>query len=59
MTPAVLLAIGEAKQSAQLERCGSSSEIMGAARGLLGEFYRDFRSTAERYGRRVPDALAD
>ncbi|HET7543817.1 MAG TPA: outer membrane beta-barrel protein [Polyangiaceae bacterium] len=59
MTPAVLLAIGEAKQSAQLERCGTSSEVMRAARGLLGDFYREFRSTAERYGRRVPEALAD
>ena len=59
MTPAALLAIGESKQSAKLERCGVSSEIVGAARSLLGTFYREFRSTAERYGRRVPDALAD
>ena len=59
MSPAALRAIGEAKQSAQLEHCGTSSEILVVNRSVLGEFYRDFRSTAERYGKRVPDALAD
>jgi len=59
MTPAALLAIGEAKQSAHLDRCGTSSEIVSAGRDMLGQFYREFRATAERYGRRVPEALAD
>ncbi len=59
MSPAALRAIGEAKQSAQLEHCRASSEILVVNRSVLGEFYRDFRSTAERYGRRVPAALAD
>ena len=59
MSPAALLAIGQAKQSAQLERCGVSSEIVGAARSLLGDFYREFRATAERYGRSVPEALPE
>jgi len=59
MSPAALRAIGEAKQSAKLEQCGVSSEVLSTNRGVLGDFYRDFRSTAERYGRRVPEALAD
>ncbi len=59
MSPAVLHAIGEAKQSAQLEQCGVSSDILIENRAVLADFYREFRSTAERYGRTVPDALAD
>jgi len=59
MSPAALLAIGEAKQSARLDRCGALSDVVGSGRDLLGKFYRDFRATAERYGRRVPETLAD
>ena len=59
MPPAALLAIGQAKQSAHLERCGASSEIVGAGRSLLGDFYREFRATAERYGHSVPEALPE
>jgi len=59
MSPAALRAVGEAKQSAHLERCGASSEIVGSGRNLLGKFYLEFRTTAERYGRSVPGTLAD
>ena len=59
LSPAILLAMGEARQSAQIEACGSTAEISGAARGLLREFFEEFRSRAERYGHPVKREPSD
>ena len=52
-SPAVLLSISRARDSAQLEICGSPAVLTPSVRAFFGTFFAEFESRAQRYGHAV------